>query len=254
MTSATNFADLDRSSWRFEWKYRLDIQQYYRLRSALVPYVEPDPYTRRAPDGRYLVRSLYYDTYDYQLFDQKMAGDSQRVKFRLRTYDDQPRHNTAIKVELKVRTADAMKKYTASVSIDDYWHFQRHRYWPADDHPVLNEFARGVQLRALQAQVLIDYRRQGFQDRSREGIRVTFDHRVCSLTSGTLFPVGEPFFRQHHPLGVVFEVKCRHQRPAWLRRLVQAHGLRVIANSKFTQGIQSARHDLYRPDGVVVIR
>ena len=50
------------------------------------------------------------------------------------------------------------------------------------------------------------------------------------------------------------EIKYKDDLPSWVKNLVQAYGLKIIANSKFTQGIQAARHDLSHPDGIVIIR
>jgi len=228
---------VEKSSWRFELKYRLNYIQYQKLKIALAPHMQTDLYTKKSGQKRYLVRSLYFDTYDYSLFHQKMSGDSDRIKFRLRTYTDKPSDDSLIRVEMKVRQANAMEKLGEVVSLSDYYYFMDHQHWPAHNKP----------------QVLTDYQREGYEDRSRKGIRATFDHRVRSAHSKTLFPE-KVFFRQHHPHGVVFEIKCRHHQPYWLRNLVRDYGLKLVANSKFTQGIQVARHDLYHPDGVVIVR
>jgi hypothetical protein len=42
--------------------------------------------------------------------------------------------------------------------------------------------------------------------------------------------------------------------PTWLEKLVRGHGLKVIANSKYTQSIQIARHDLHHPHNVILVR
>jgi hypothetical protein len=243
----------EKSSWRFELKYSLNYMQYQKLKIALAPHMQTDPYTKKSRQKRYLVRSLYYDTYDYSLFHQKMSGDSDRIKFRLRTYTEKPSDDSLIRVEMKVRQANAMEKLGYIVSISDYYYFMEKKHWPDHNSPLLSEFERYLHLKALKPQVLIDYQREGYEDRSREGIRVTFDHRVSSAHSNTLFP-DKIFFRQHHPHGVVFEIKCRHNQPYWLRNLVRDYGLKLVANSKFTQGIQVARHDLFHPDGVVIVR
>jgi len=39
-----------------------------------------DPNAGTLPYKRYKVRSLYFDTYDYRAFQQKLSGDCERVK------------------------------------------------------------------------------------------------------------------------------------------------------------------------------
>ncbi len=242
------------SAWRFELKYRLNYLQYNKIKIAVKPYMQPDYYSRIAPGRRYLVRSLYFDSYDYHLYHEKMSGDSDRVKFRLRSYSATADQNPLIKAELKVRQSNAMEKYSAPVTVEQYSYFMAHRHWPENDDPVLSEFERALHLKDLKPQVLVQYRREGLEDRIKNGLRITFDHNVASVHSASLFPVGPSFFRAHHYHNVVLEIKCRDTQPTWLRDLVRDYGLRLLANSKFTQGIQVARHNLHHPDGVIIVR
>ncbi len=245
---------IKKENWRLELKYRISFMQYHKLKIALYPYMKADYYTHNADKKRYLVRSLYFDTYDYSIYQEKMSGDSERIKFRLRSYSEELNDDTLIKVEMKVRQANAMEKLGEQISLEQYLHFIKKKRWPEHDSPVLNEFERYVHLKALKPQVLIKYLREGYADRAREGIRVTFDHKVKSSHSSSLFPSRKLFFREHHPHGVIFEIKCRDHQPDWLNKVIRDYGLKLVANSKFTQGIQAARQDLYHPDGVVVIR
>ncbi len=253
LKKTTDNSDIVKDTWRFELKYRITNLQYQKMKIALLPQMKMDFYTKKAKENRYLVRSLYYDTYDYNLYHQKMDGDSDRIKFRLRTYSKQVEEDTIIRVEMKVRQANAMDKLTELVSFADYKYFLKKKHWPASNSLVLEEFERYLHMKTLMPQVLIDYQREGFEDRAGEGIRVTFDHGVSSAHAKTLFP-DRVFFRKHNPGSIVFEIKCRHQRPYWLHNLIREYGLKLVANSKFTQGIQASRQDLYHPDGVVVIR
>ena len=242
------------SDWRFELKYRINYMQYHKLKIALMPYMDKDDYTRAAKHNRYLVRSLYFDTYDYNLYYQKMSGNNERVKFRLRTYSKDFDEDVVIRAEMKVRLANAMIKYGVFVSAADYGYFMQRQHWPDYNCQILNEFELNLHQKALNPKVLTDYQREGFEDRAKEGIRVTFDHKVRSAHSDNLFPGNKIFFREHHPGGIVFEIKCRYNQPYWLHNLIRDYGLKLAANSKFAQGIQTARQDLYYPNGVIVVR
>lgn len=240
--------------WRYELKYRLNCIQYHKMRIAIVPYMRPDHYSRIAPGKKYLVRSLYFDTYDYDAFYQKMSGDDYRFKYRVRTYSQSIGDDTVVRVELKVRKTNAMAKYGSFVPLADYLSFMRQRHWPETENPVLIEFERHLHLRTLLPLILIEYFREGFEDRAKGDLRITFDHEVSSAHAADLFPEDPVFFRAHHPHGIVLEIKGRRQPPDWVRRLVREQGLELLANSKYTQGILAVRQDLYHPGGVVVIR
>lgn len=240
---------------RIELKYRLSYVQYYKVKISILPFMEKDFFTLRSACGRYFVRSLYYDTHDYRLYDHKMSGDSERVKFRLRTYDSRFSDDTCIRAEIKTRQGNETQKYSNRVSKLEYDCFMDRKHWSRFcSNPVLAEFERCVHLKTMSPKVLIDYEREGYKDRGAEGIRVTFDHKVRSAQATALFSDQHVFFRVHHPGVVVLEIKCRNHRPRWIQEIIRVHGLKTVANSKFTQAIESARHDLYHPDGLVVVR
>ena len=246
--------DSKQSSWRFELKYRINTLEYNKLRIAIRPFMKCDYFTQIAPPEGYLVRSLYYDTYDYKLYHEKMNGDHERIKFRLRSYSKEINGNSVIRAEMKVRRGNAMEKHGVLITMDEYLFFINKKCWPENTNPVLNEFERYRHLWALEPQILVQYFREGYEDRVKDGIRITFDHKVCALHSDTLFPTNEFFYRSLQHYNVVMEIKCRNNQPVWLRDLIRNYGLRWVANSKYTQSIQSARNDLYYPNGVVIVR
>lgn len=66
--------DLLSASSRFERKYRCTHAQYLAIKNALYPYLQQDAFTRKAANQRYLVRSLYFDTSQYQVYFEKAGG------------------------------------------------------------------------------------------------------------------------------------------------------------------------------------
>lgn len=238
---------------RFELKYRLTYFQYLKVRNAIRPYMVMDTYTRRAPASRYLVRSLYFDTNDYQAYEQKMSGDCDRVKFRLRTYEIKDIETNPVRVELKLRQGNRMVKKSAFVSAEEYRYFMQNRHWRDFHDPVAIEFERQTLTKGLSPVILIEYEREGYQTRLSSGLRITFDHAVRSAHAKSLFPE-HPFFHSLMPKSVILEIKFKNSLPAWLSGLVRSQGLKVIANSKYTQGLQVARQDLYHPEKVILVR
>lgn len=234
------------TSRRFESKYRISKHQYYGVKNALMPFMQLDPFTSVTPNKKYLVRSLYFDTLDYQAYYEKISGDCDRVKFRIRTYTETIEDNPTIRVELKVRKGVMMEKFSSFVKAFQYQEFMNSWHWPLENDPVLDEFERNLHLKHLQPKILVEYHREGFQSRSREDLRITFDHQVRSAFSTSLFP-NKVFFRPHHPHIIILEIKHYEKQPNWLRRIVQQHNLKIIANSKYAQGIEVARPDLVTP-------
>ena len=233
------------STWRFELKYKVPVQKYHEIRNAMVPHMEPDEFTKGK--GEYLVRSLYYDTHHFQAYHEKINGDFGRIKIRVRSYTDQKQMDTPLRVELKTRRGAAMEKFSSFVPYYSFAEFMETGHWPEnEDNPVLTEFARLYHLRILRPKLLVQYMREGLVSRRREDLRITFDRKVCSCSADEIFPKNT-FFHQHHPELMILEIKCKQEQPRWLNRLIRDHGLKVMANSKYTQGVELSRHDVVTP-------
>lgn len=229
--------------WRFELKYRLTFEQYLKVKNAIFPYIRYDSFTEAVPEHRYLVRSLYFDSLDYQSYNEKLGGDNFRYKFRIRTYCKTLDCDAAIRAEIKLRRGGKTEKYGAMVTPDSYCHFMKHYHWDCEGNPVLIEFERNLHAHVLRPKVLVEYHREGFRSRDKEDIRVTFDHSVRSAQTKSLFPQ-TAFFRQHYPHHVILEVKHRDQPPDWLSTIVQNQGLKLETNSKYCQGIDITQSEL----------
>ena len=222
---------------RFELKYRLGVHEYHKARNALRAFIVPDLYTRKAESGKYLVRSLYFDTADYQAYNEKMTGEYGRIKLRLRTYSCSRKARPPIRVELKTRRGELIEKHSAFVTPEDYDAFMATRNWPDASEPVLAEFARLLHLRALRPKVLVEYQREAFLSRFGDDARITFDHDVRCGSATELFPQRLVCRRTNRHV-VVMEVKCRNERPPWLLRAITMCGMKSVPNSKYAQSIE----------------
>ncbi len=230
---------------RFEYKYLLTQFEYRQVRNSVLPFVNQDPYTERAPGGAYLVRTLYFDTHDYRAYREKASGDFGRIKLRLRSYSSDAGAGLPVRVEIKARWGWAMGKHTTFVTMEDYRKFMACRHFSGPPDPVTTEFERLVHTRSLRPKMLVEYRREGYKERGGD-VRLTFDHRVQSTRARCLFPEN-PHFRTHRGQAVVFEVKSQSERPGWLCRIMRDSGVRNVANSKFGQGVEVSCPDVTTP-------
>jgi SPX domain protein involved in polyphosphate accumulation len=228
------------STERFEYKYPLSSPVYRRLTAALRPYARHDEYSRRNADHRYYVRSLYFDTSDYRAYAEKVTGESNRIKLRIRTYARKAVEAEFVSVELKTREGALVRKFSTHVSLDEYLHFEEHRSWTRSD-PVLIEFERLVRLGDLRPVLLVDYWREAFVARDRADVRVTIDHGVVAAQSAELFPE-RALFRSSDPLIAVLEIKVADARPDWLEGLVRGFDLQSVPNSKYARGIEQTQN------------
>ncbi len=241
------------ASVRFEMKYRITYYEYLQIRNALSIYMQKDKFTKRAGGKGYFVRSLYYDTLDYASYHQKMAGDNERVKLRIRTYSPTPDKDSPIRVELKMRKRNLVIKKSRLINFEEYENFANTGRWSDENDLLLSEFENHRLSKMSEPKLIIEYFRECYETKVPGGLRITFDHEVKSAHSDELFPE-HSFYRPHYPGIVIMEIKFKDEVPAWVKKLVHTYGLRIIANSKFTQGLQACRHDLAHPGGIVTIR
>ena len=68
---------------RHEEKFLIDYRQYVLLRDRAETAMRPDEH---APDGSYLITSLYYDDRLDSALDEKLDGVRVHTKYRVRTY------------------------------------------------------------------------------------------------------------------------------------------------------------------------
>lgn len=70
--------------YRHEWKHVLNTVDLLILRQRLRAVMESDPH---AVDGRYQIRSLYFDNEEDKALREKIDGVNMREKFRIRLYN-----------------------------------------------------------------------------------------------------------------------------------------------------------------------
>lgn len=230
---------------RFERKYILNREEYYRIRNVVVPFFERDYYSVQG-GGRYLVRSIYYDTRDYRAWYEKDDGNFGRIKLRLRSYSATREGCELVSVEIKTKSGNSMLKHSSAVSPQEYEQFVTYGAWPDTSDPVVCEFERLSRVRALVPVCLVEYMREGFAARDGSRVRLTFDHNVSSMRASGLFP-DAPLLKPHRPKNIILEIKTRGTEPKWLHEMVRSQRLTLWPNSKYWQGIEVIRPNMVTP-------
>lgn len=69
---------------RHEWKHEIGAADLIAIRQRMGAVARPDPH---AVDGKYRIRSLYFDNASDQALREKLDGVSRREKFRIRYYN-----------------------------------------------------------------------------------------------------------------------------------------------------------------------
>lgn len=229
---------------RFEAKYLLDPHSYHRVHSSFRAYCAPDGFSRSARDGRYLVRSLYFDTWDYEAYVAKITGEAERKKLRIRTYFPSRASLDFLNVEIKRRFGRFIQKQTKRISLQRFDEFMRTFRWADEEDPILEEFQRDINIRALRPTVVVEYRREALAARDGSNVRVCFDYNPRYARSGNLFCLDSQYHRDLSP-SILLEIKTPKDDIGWLNRLVREHDLGVSPNSKYVNAINHSQATIW---------
>lgn len=100
--------------YRHEYKYEIPYADYAAMRGRLNAVMKPDPHT--AANGKYMVRSIYFDNSDDKALREKTEGFPKREKFRIRYYNDDL---SRIVLEKKIKTGRLTLKCDALITEDE---------------------------------------------------------------------------------------------------------------------------------------
>ncbi len=229
---------------RLEVKYLVDRTTRTALTRDLKALMRPDKYA--GPDGSYRVRSLYFDTPDYMAYGQKISGEAERHKLRIRAYGDEPSQTPFVRLEVKSRYISFIYKVVVDVSRQDYQEidcaFKQRRIPPTNlwaDNGMSTEFVRLKRQYNFEQKILLEYRRQAWVRNELNRVRVNFDDElIASRDLDLLGPMhgARRLLRYGHS---IFEIKVDNTMPTWLHMLISKYDLQNQAFSKFCYAVQS---------------
>ena len=216
------------TDYRHEWKIELSQADLLILRQRLRCVLKPDPH---AVDGRYLIRSLYFDTPEDKALREKLDGVSRREKFRIRYYNGD---SSCIHLEKKSKIAGLGRKDMAALTPEQARSIADGELsWMAgSEEPLIAELYSKMRAQRLRPKTIVDYTREPFVYRPGN-VRVTLDYGIRTGLSCTDFlnaacptiPVPDD--------PAILEVKWDAFLPDTVRDLVQLPGRRVGAFSKY---------------------
>ena len=94
---------------RYELKYFIYPDEMGSVRSLVEPFMHIDKYANGFRNGRYTVRSIYFDTPTLRFYHEKDAGTQIRKKLRVRTYNRFTRDAVSF-LEIKRKYGNAIYK------------------------------------------------------------------------------------------------------------------------------------------------
>lgn len=225
--------------YRHELKYIVSAQQIAVLRSRIRYLMEMDEHAGK--DGKYTVRSAYFDNYQNTCFYENENGTSPREKFRIRIYnagDDE------IRLELKRKEGGKTHKVSCPLTKEqceaflggaDWWTVCESISKKAfhEGKPVFCKFCLKYQSEIYRPKVIVEYDREPYVCRNGN-VRLTFDTNIRSSNCVDGFFEENLFTRPVMPLGYhLMEVKYDEFLPDYIYHSLQMENLQQTTFSKY---------------------
>ena len=213
---------------RHEWKQEINVSDVITLRQRLWAVAKPDLH---AVDGKYKIRSLYFDNDADKALREKLNGLNVREKFRLRYYNGDV---SEIHLEKKSKRGGLGNKQVAALSKEEAQAIVDGSYsWMAPDpRPLVRELYDKMQSQGLRPKTLVDYVREPFVF-APGNVRVTLDYDIRTGLGCTDFLNPDCIMISAGGQFGVLEVKWDAYLPDIIRDAVQLAGRRTAAFSKY---------------------
>ena len=199
------------------------------LRQRLAAVMKPDV---NAVDGKYFVRSLYFDTPSDRALREKIDGVSRREKFRIRCYNGD---TSVIHLEKKSKVGGLGNKQSAPLTAEETKRIvDGDLDWMlGSSEALVRELYSKMQTQRLMPKTIVDYTREAFVY-APGNVRVTIDYDIRTALGCTGFlsadcatiPAGD---------SVILEVKWDEFLPDTIRSIIQLDGRHSAAFSKYAQ-------------------
>ena len=218
------------TDFRHEWKHVLNYTDLLTLRHRLGAVMERDPH---AIDGKYHIRSLYFDNPDDKALREKIDGVNIREKFRIRLYNWD---TSLIKLEKKSKRNGLGTKYSANLTAEDAQKIVDGdlEWMMASDQALVQELYCKMRYQRLEPKTIVDYTREPFIFRPGN-VRVTLDYDIRTGQECTDFLDPEVVTIPAGDAPILVEVKWDEFLPTIIRDAVTLPDRRVGSFSKYAQ-------------------
>ena len=216
--------------YRHEWKHELNAADLLILRSRLRAVMESDPH---AVDGKYHIRSLYFDNPDDKALREKLDGVNLREKFRIRLYN---RDASVIHLEKKGKRSGLGTKFSADLSAEEAQRIvDGDLDWMLSyGRPLVQELYCKMRYQGMRPKTIVDYTREPFIFRPGN-VRVTLDYDIRTGLGCTDFLNPDAVTIPAGDAPILLEVKWDEFLPSIIRDAVSVPDRRAASFSKYAQ-------------------
>jgi hypothetical protein len=239
---------------RYERKYVIQEARAVAIADYLSAYLRPSVHNNTGPVRGHPVISLYLDTPDFFFFRQAYTGHLNRMKLRIRFYDNEWKRPAFL--EIKRRVHDVICKDRALVTREGVRQILTQGLGSAPFWPEISQLIHGrrrqdvsddfwgfANIVKANGAIYISYIREIWEAPDDEELRVTLDRDIRGSTydgSGELHvpkkgwrPYLPPYLAPMPKDGIILELKYDTRAPKWMVDLVKIFNLNQVAICKY---------------------
>lgn len=215
-------------NYRNEWKHEISYSDMIVLRHRLSIVMRQDEH---AINGKYLIRSLYFDNYFDKALKEKIDGIDKREKFRIRYYN----HDTSlIHLEKKCKINNLCLKDSVPITKQQAQKIVENNYsWMMDSNVnLIQEFYSKISSQNLRPKTIVDYCREPFVYNCGN-VRVTIDYDIRTAIKCIDFLNPKCITIPVKDCPIILEVKWDEYLPDIIKDIIQLPNCQVTAYSKY---------------------
>ena len=217
--------------YRHELKYAVSEADYLAIRNRIRTIMKADPHV--GEDGKYRIRSIYFDNADDKALKEKVSGVAKREKFRIRYYNDDLRFIT---LEKKMKIDSLCMKFDARISEEECRRILSGdiAWMIGHSDELVRELYAKMNYQRLRPRVMVSYVREPYIY-PPGNVRVTFDSQIRTslYTKEFLTKEVRDISATDSPQDMLLEVKYDAFLPEIIQDLIQIRNVRQGAFSKY---------------------
>ncbi|MEA4920319.1 MAG: polyphosphate polymerase domain-containing protein [Clostridiaceae bacterium] len=213
---------------RHEWKHEINASDMITVRQRLNAVAQVDEH---AVNGRYEIRSLYFDNLSDKALREKLDGVNMREKFRIRYYNGD---TSIINLEKKSKWGGLGNKQSIVITEDEAKAIVAGdcEWMARSGRGLLTEFYSKMMSQGLRPKTIVDYTREPFVY-SPGNVRVTLDYNIRTGLYCTGFLDANCVTVPAGDAPIILEVKWDSFLPSVIRDAVSLESRRAAAYSKY---------------------
>ncbi len=214
--------------YRHEWKHEINLSDMFVIRQRLSAVMRID---ENALNGKYFIRSLYFDNLSDKALREKLDGINCREKFRIRYYNNDTQ---LIHLEKKSKMNGLGTKQSANLTSEQAQAIVDGQidFMSESGNPLLQELYFKMKSQGLRPKTIVDYTREPFVY-APGNVRVTIDYNIRTGLLCTDFLNPDCITIPAGNAPAILEVKWDEFLPSVIRDIVQLESRHTAAFSKY---------------------